>query len=400
MKGREDIVVSTQTTIGTDGGEPPIESIIPLYKPYLGPEVHQAASAALNDGWLAMGPWTKRFEDELATYLGLPPSRPLVATSSCTSALHLAFELIGAGPGDEVICPSFTYVAGLQAIAMTGANPVFCDIEETTLGLDPASIRRAITPRTKAIMVVHFAGIPCDIRGVYQVAQEHGLRVIEDAAHAFGTTYEGRPIGSFGDLVAFSFGPVKIITSLEGGALISPNAADREVLQQMRLLGVTSDTAARYAAGRAWDYDVVRQGFRYHLGSIPSAIGCSQLAMIDSFIENRRRYSQHYNEAFGDLPGLIIPSSDYAEVAPYIYVVRVAEPSRRKAFMDHLKQRGVITGIHFTAAHHYTRYLDSPRQPLPTTDLVASQVVSLPLHAFMDESVLDRVVEGVTSFFR
>ena len=372
---------------------------LPLYSPYLGPEVHAAASHALSEGWLALGPLTRQFESELAAYLELDASRPLVSTSSCTAALHLAALVAGAGPGDEVICPAFTYVADHQAITQTGADVVLCDIEERTLGADPASIEALITERTKAVVVVHYAGIPCDIEAILEIGRRRGIRVIEDAAHALGTRLNGRPIGSFGDMACFSFGPVKMITSLEGGCVITPDPADKEVLEQLRLLGVTADTAARYEKGRAWDYDVVRQGFRYHLGSVQASIGLSQLAMIDTFTENRRQYCQQYNEGLAGIPGVVVPATDFAEVGAYIYVIRVDGAATREALMAHLKADGIGSGIHYFGAQDYTYYRGARKGDLSVTERVSDQVVSLPLHGIMDDGAVERVVASIRSFF-
>lgn len=372
---------------------------IPVFQPYLGPEVEEAALRALRAGWIGMGGLTARLEDELASYLTLA-DRYVVATSSCTAALHCAFLQAAVGQGDEVICPSFTYVAGHQAVTATGAEVVFADIDEQTLGLDPESVRAAISPRTKAILLLHFAGIPARSDEIYAIAAEHGLRVVEDAAHALGTHSDGRPIGSFGDLVCFSFGPVKIITSLEGGAVVTPNKSDVQPLHELRLVGVNKDTAERYKDKRTWEYDVVRQGFRYHLGSIPAAIGLSQLALIDTFVANRIEYCRRFNDAFRGLEGAIVPDTDFTDCGMFIYFLRVAGgDATRKALQEHLSRRGIATGIHFPNAHHFSFLRDARRVDLSVTETVADQIVTLPLHSFMDDVVLERVIDGVRSFF-
>ncbi|MBA3843882.1 MAG: DegT/DnrJ/EryC1/StrS family aminotransferase [Actinobacteria bacterium] len=377
----------------------PSTAPIPVFQPYLGPEVQEAAVRALQAGWIGMGSLTARLEDELASYLELS-NRYVVATSSCTGALHCAFLQAGVGPGDEVICPSFTYVAGHQAVTATGAEVVFADIDESTCGLDPDSVRAAISPRTKAILVLHFAGIPARSDEIYAIAAEHGLRVVEDAAHALGTRSDGRPIGSFGDLICFSFGPVKIITSLEGGAVVTGDQSDVQPLHELRLVGVNKDTAERYKDQRTWEYDVVRQGFRYHLGSIPAAIGLSQLALIDTFVENRIEYCRGFNEAFRDLDGAIVPDTDFTDCGMFIYFLRVAGgDAQRTALQKHLSDRGIATGIHFPNAHHFTFLRDARRVELPVTELIADQIVTLPLHSFMDDVVRERVIDGVRSFF-
>lgn len=373
-------------------------STIPVYAPYLGAEIQQAAVAAIRAGWLGMGRLSQQFEQGLNEFLQLD-GRRAVSTNSCTEAIHLAARLIGLGPGDEVICPSFTYVAGHQAISRTGAEIVFCDIEPDRLGIDPARITELITERTKAILAVDYLGFPCQLDAVLEIAARHGLRVIEDAAHAFGSLSDGRPVGSFGDITCFSFGPVKMITTLEGGAIITSDPSDVQVLHELRHLGINSDTDARYRNQRNWDFDVVRQGYRCHLGSVPAAIGLAQLGLVEEFIGNRQDYCRYYDSAFADLSDVELFDTDWKEIAPYIYVLRLRDPERREGLIYHLKTRGIGTGIHFLGAHGLSFYADSRRGDLTVTERVTRQVLTLPLHPYMGEETLDAVIEGVRSYF-
>lgn len=390
--------MSPSTPAATTSAELGQDAPIPVYRPYLGPEVHAAASAALEAGWLGMGRLSQQFEEEIDRFLGLEGRRS-VSTNSCTEALALAANLIGLGPGDEVIAPSFTYVAGHQALTRTGASIVFCDVEPDTLCIDPAKVEELITPSTKAILAVDYLGLPCKLDELMVIAQRHGLRVIEDAAHAFGTRVGGRAIGSFGDITCFSFGPVKTITTLEGGAIITSDPADVQTLHELRMLGIDSDTDARYRNQRNWDFDVVRQGFRCHLGSVPAAIGLSQLALIDEFIANRQQYCRRYDAGLGDVPQLTLFDTDWVDVAPYIYVVRVKDAQQRAGLMAHLKERGISTGIHFLGAHEFSFYESSRRGDLSVTERATAQVVTLPLHSYMDDADIDRVIAGIRSFF-
>jgi dTDP-4-amino-4,6-dideoxygalactose transaminase len=289
-------------------------------------------------------------------------------------------------------------VACHQAISATGADVVFCDIEEKTLGVDPESVRSLVGNRTKAIMAVHYAGIPCRIDEIHALAQEHGLRVIEDAAHAFGSRSNGRAIGTFGDLVCFSFGPVKIITSLEGGALVTPNPDDVQTLRELRLLGVDTDRALR-TNNRMWEYDVVRQGWRYHMSSMQASVGLAQLELIETFIENRRRYSSIYNERFASLPGVVTPSTDFDDVALFIYFIVLPDAEVRRDLIAHMNARGIQIGIHFQGAHTFSYYSDARRGSLATTESMSDRQLTLPLHSFMTDETLERVVESVVSFF-
>jgi dTDP-4-amino-4,6-dideoxygalactose transaminase len=380
-------------------GLPPLrpDERVPVYRPYLGPEVHRAAADALDAGWLGMGRLSRQFEEALEARLG--GGRHVVSTNSCTEALHIAGRLVGLGPGDEVIAPSFTYVAGHQAITRTGAEVVFCDVEPANLSIDPERIEELITPATRAVLAVDYLGLPCRLDEVLDIAARHGLRVLEDAAHAFGTVSDGRPVGSFGDLTCFSFGPVKTITTLEGGAVVTPHAQDVQVLHELRHLGVDSDTDARYRNQRNWEFDVVRQGYRCHLGSVPAAIGLAQLELVDEFIANRQAYCRTYDEAFRDLPDVRLFDTDWTGIAPYIYVLRVRDAARRGDLIRHLSDRGVATGVHFLGAHGFSFYSGARRGDLSVTDLAVEQVVTLPLHPYMEPGTLRRVIDGVLSFF-
>jgi dTDP-4-amino-4,6-dideoxygalactose transaminase len=371
---------------------------IPVYNPYLGPEVQLAAMSALEAGWLGMGKLSQEFELGIDRFLELD-GRQSVSTNSCTEALHLAARLIGLGPGDEVIAPAFTYVAGHQAMTRTGASIVFCDIDPVTLCIDPVKVRELITPATKAVLVVDYLGFPCDLDAILEIAQEHGLRVIEDAAHAFGTRdSKGRMVGSFGDITCFSFGPVKTITTLEGGAIITSDLADVQTLHELRHLGIDSDTEARYKNQRNWEFDVVRQGYRCHLGSVPAAIGLSQLRMIDEFIANREEYCRRYDRGLAGVPGVQLFETDWAGIAPYIYVIRV-DGDQRAGLMAHLKERGISSGIHFLGANEFSFYADSRRGDLSVTEQVTQRVLTLPLHSYMDDATIDRVIDAVKSYF-
>jgi len=369
---------------------------IPVFQPHIGVDTIQAVTDAFAVGWLGMGAATKAFEEGIAAYLGLT-GRQVVATNTGTSALHLALLVAGVGPGDEVIVPSFNFVADQQAITMAGAQPVFCDIRADNLGVDCAKVEPLISPRTKAIIVLHFAGIPCDLDGVYALARRHHLRVIEDATHAFGSRYNGRPIGSFGDITCFSFDPVKIITSIDGGAVVVNTPEEAERLHHMRLLGIDRDTTERYKNRRAWDYDVVGPGFRYHLTNINAAIGLSQLRRVDEFIANRQFYCRLYNEMLAAVEDIITPQTDYRDVSPFIYYVRVVNGARQ-AFMAHLRERGIATGIHFLPVHRFTFYQNCRAGDLSVTERVGDEVVTLPLHSFMRTELVERIARTIAEF--
>ena len=370
---------------------------IPVFVPHIAVDTLKHLTDAFNDGWLGMGALTREFEQRIGGYLGLD-GRYVVATNTGTAALHIGLLAAGVGPGDEVITTSFNYVADHQAILATGARVVMCDIREDDLGIDCARAAELITPRTKALLPLHFAGIPCDQAGVYALAQKHGLRVIEDCTHAFGSTLEGRKLGSYGDIACFSFDPVKIITSIDGGAVVVNLSEESQRLQLLRLLGVDRDTMLRYQNSRAWDYDVVCQGFRYHLTNIMASVGISQIKRVDEFIESRRRVCQAYNAAFAEIDGLVAPRTDFNNVSPFIYTARVLDGGR-EALIAHLKRLGVATGIHFLPVHRFTLFREARSGPMPVTERVSSEIVTLPLHSNMKPEAVDRVIEGLRSFF-
>lgn len=371
-------------------------SSIPVFNPVTGSDTIKAVVDALVDGWLGMGKLTQQFEAAIAEFLGLS-TRKVVAVNTGTSALHIALLLAGVKPGDEVITTSFNYVADHQAIRMCGAEPVMADISEPNLGLDTDSAARLIGPRTRALLPLHFAGLPADLQAIYRLADEHGLRVVEDACHAFGTTVDGRAIGSDGDLTCFSFDPVKVVTSLDGGCVIAPDAEGEEQLRLYRFLGVDKETHLRYKNSRAWEYDVVSAGFRYHLNSLSAAVGLSQMARVGDFIESRRAVCTTYSNAFSALPWCRPVAKSFANVSPFIYSLRVLD-GLRPAFISHMDANAVATGIHFIPVHRHSHFRDCRADALPTTERICDEVVTLPLHSLMPPQTINRVVEAVSSF--
>src|SRR3989344_1537246 len=328
---------------------------IPVFIPAIDSDTKQHLETAFSVGWLGMGSFTKEFENRISEFLDIK-DRYVVATNTGTSALHIGLLASGVGPKDEVITPSFNYVSDHQAIKFTGANVVMCDI------------------------------------------QKDNLRVIEDACHAFGTKINGKKIGSYGDITCFSFDPVKIITSIDGGCVIVNNEEELHNLQHFRLLGVDKDTTERYKNKRAWDYDVVSEGYRYHLNNIMASIGISQIKRIDEFIESRRKICQTYNKAFRDIDDLKIPQSDFSNVSPFIYSLRVLNGKREK-LIEHLQKLNIDVGIHFVPVHKHTYFSSAHRGDMSVTEKVVKEVVTIPLHSNMKSEFVQRVVDGILSFF-
>jgi dTDP-4-amino-4,6-dideoxygalactose transaminase/RimJ/RimL family protein N-acetyltransferase len=373
--------------------------MIPVFKPAIGSDTIKAAAEALDMGWLGMGSYVRDFEAALTRYLELPDQRRLVAVNTCTSALHLALEVAGVGAGDEVITPALNNIGDLQAIGMCGASPVFVDIRDHDMGVDAEKIEPLIGPRTKAIIAVHYMGVPCDIPAVFDVAKRHGLRVVEDAAHAIGTRWRGQRVGSYGDLVCFSFDAIKTLTCIDGGAVVTASVEEAERLYPARLLGMTQPNERLYANSRAYRYDVAGQGYRYHLANLHAAIGLSQLAKLPEFIANRRRYCRHYNKMLSDVPEVITPRTDFAESSMFHYVIRVTG-GQREALAEHLKAWGVDTGIHWLPAHRFSRFRECRgADHLPVTDRVGDEILTLPLWSYMDDVVLCTVANAIRSFY-
>lgn len=370
---------------------------IPVFAPYLGVDTLKHITDALDIGWLGMGSVTKEFETKIEEYLSLE-DRYVVATNTGTAALHLGLLAAGVGRGDEVITPSFNYVADHQAVKMAEADIVMCDIRDDNLGIDCAKAETLITDKTKAIIPLHFAGIPCEQDAVYKLADKYKLRVIEDATHAFGTTIDGKKIGSYGDITCFSFDPVKIMTSIDGGCIVVNSHEELELLQKMRILGVDKDTTERYKNKRAWDYDVVSKGYRYHLNNISASIGLSQIKKVEDFITSRQEVCKRYNEAFAQIQNLKTPQSDFKNVAPFIYYLRVLDGSR-EGLISHLRTHGIDVGIHFIPVHKHSYFNQSICGDMSVTDEVTNQILTIPLHSFMKHQYIDRVIEGVSSYF-
>jgi len=370
---------------------------IPVFVPHIDKDTISHVGEAFDVGWLGMGASTKEFEERIAAYLGLQ-GRYVVATNTGTSALHIALLAAGVGPGDEVITPSFNYVADHQAVRMTGADVVMCDICDDNLGLDVAKAEALVNERTKAVIPLHFAGIPCDMEGVSRLAKKYQLRVVEDAMHAFGTRMDKGLIGSFGDITCFSFDPVKIITSIDGGAVVVNSEQELKRLQHMRLLGVDKDTTERYKNKRAWEYDVVSEGFRYHLTNIMASVGISQIKRVEEFIASRQEVCRSYNAAFAGLDGVTVPASDFSNVSPFIYTLRVLG-GRREALIAHLDRNQIETGIHFVPVHKHAYFSNARCGDLEVTDKVVNEVLTLPLHSNMKPDHVERVIAAVTDFF-
>lgn len=369
--------------------------IIRLSKSSIGRAEKRAVLQVLDKEYLGMGEEVRLFENELKQFLGT--SCEVVCVNTGTSALHLAAQCLGLSAGDDVLVPSLTFVATFQAVAATGARPVACDVRADSLFIDLEDAARRITHRTKAILPVHYASDSSRIGEVYRFASEHGLRVIEDAAHSFGSRRNGCLIGTVGDIICFSFDGIKNITSGEGGAVVS---GDPEVVRRVkdaRLLGVEKDTEKRYNGNRSWEFDVSTLGFRYHMSNIMAAIGRVQLTRIDDIAKTRRRITGRYMNELAGIPSLQFLSLAHGEIVPHIFVVRITD-SRRDGLREFLSGLGIETGIHYKPNHLLTLFRTA--YSLPVAEELYGQILSLPLHLDLDVDQQGYVISSIREFFR
>lgn len=370
--------------------------MIRLSRSIVGEKETVAASTVLGRGFLGMGPEVQLFEDELSDYVG---GREVACVNTGTAALHLALQSIGIGPGDEVLVPTLTYIASFQAVAATGATPVACDVRQVNGLLDLEDAGRRITPRTRAIMLVHYASFMGDLDAAYTFARHHGLRVIEDAAHAFGCNYNGRRIGSFGDVICFSFDGIKNITSGEGGAVVS---ADQKVMARVkdaRLLGVERDSEKRYRGERSWDFEVSAQGWRYHMSDIMAAIGRVQLGRFESEFKPRRcQLAARYRDALSNVAGLRLFQNNEDGVVPHIFPLRILHASR-DAVKSKLEKEGIQAGIHYKP-NHLLEYFGGGQVSLPVAERLYGELLTLPLHPGISDKECDHVVDTLMSILK
>lgn len=382
------------------GGEPLFDELLVFGKPALGEEEVEAVSEVIRSAWIGQGPRCAEFEQRFAELTG---ARHAVSVSSCTAGLHLALVALGIGPGDEVVTTSLTFVATLNAILHTGATPVLADVDPVTLNLDPQLAAAKITPATKAILPVHFGGHPCELDAFRALAAEHGLAVVEDAAHAVGAAYGGEPIGARG-IACFSFYANKNITTAEGGMVTVEEADLAERLEVLRLHGLSRDAWKRFRSRKVVYSDAVDLGFKYNLTDLQAALGLVQLRRLDEFMDVRRRVCGVYDEELAAVPGLRTPPrpwNDDVRHAHHLYIVEV-DPEEfgcdRDELLEGLRAENIGAGIHYRAAHlhpYYRRTLSLPDGALPETERLSERVLSLPLSASMTEENASRVALAV-----
>ncbi len=381
------------------------EEFLPFSRPCVSQEAINEVVACLVSGWITTGPRVKKFEADLAAYLSAPHC---LALSSATAGLHVALLALGLKPGDEVITTPLTFAATANTIVLAGGKPVFVDVDPGTLNMDVGHLAAAITPRTRAIMPVHFAGLPVDMDPLYALAQKHGLRVIEDAAHAIGTEYKGRRIGAFGDTQVFSFHPNKNMTTGEGGCITTRDPALAQQSALLRFHGMDREAWDRFGKKGNQHYEIVLPGFKYNMMDMQAALGIHQLAQLEEFIAKRTLLAQAYQEQLADWPALTLPQAPaFAHRhAWHLYTPRInpeAAGLDRDAFMTAMKERNIGTGLHYQPVHLYPYYREHygcKPGDFPHAEHIGARIVSLPLFPTLRATDQARVIDAMRDIFR
>lgn len=367
--------------------------MIPLFKPSIGKEELDAVKESFKSGWIGLGPKTQEFECLFADYIG---TKYAIGTNSCSAALHLALIVLGI-EGKEVITSSLTFVSTNHAILYNKGIPVFADIHEDTLNLNPEDIKRKITKNTKAIIVMHYGGHPCEMDEILDIARKKKIIVIEDAAHSCGAEYKNKKIGTLGEIACFSFHAVKNLTTGEGGMITTSSEAFDKRLRKLRWLGITKDTWSRSAKEKEyfWYYYVEELGYKYHMSDINASIGIVQLKKLDALNDRRRNITLRYNDEFKDLDWLKTPVMKiYVKCACHNYVVKVEE---RDKFINHLRNNGIAAGVHYIPNHHYPMYRKFKAR-VPVTEKTWKKLVTLPLFPDLKEKEIKKIIGVVKSF--
>ncbi|MFF6012318.1 MULTISPECIES: UDP-4-amino-4-deoxy-L-arabinose aminotransferase [unclassified Rahnella] len=375
-----------------------MENFLPFSRPSMGEEEIEAVGQVLRSGWITTGPQTHQLEQDFSAAFGC---KHAIAVSSATGGMHVTLMALGIGPGDEVITPSQTWVSTLNMIVLLGAEPVMIDVDPDTLMVSAEAIAAAITPKTKAIIPVHYAGAPLDLDPVYAVANQHGIAVIEDAAHAVGTRYRDRWVGAQGTAI-FSFHAIKNMTCAEGGLVATDDDELAAKVRALKFHGLAVDAFDRQVQGRKPQAEVVEPGFKYNLSDIHASIAVVQLKRLSEMNARRAELAQRYLDKLQGSPYLPMKVPDYPHLhAWHLFMIRVDEKRcgiNRDALMERLKEQGIGTGLHFRAAHTQKYYRERyPQLSLPNSEWNSASLCSLPLFPDMQDSDVDRVVSALFS---
>lgn len=369
---------------------------IPLFKPYLGEEELEQIRDCFKSGWVGLGPKTLEFENLLTRYIGV---RYAICTNSCTSALHLALEVLGV-KGKDVLLPSLTFVATAHAVLHAGGKPVWVDVDEDTLCLSSQSLRKSIGDRSACIIPVHYAGHPCEMNEILEIAGEKGIDVVEDAAQALGSAYRGKKIGSLSStMTCFSFHATKNITTGEGGAITTNYEELNTKLRQYRFLGADRDTWTRLneAKERYWHFICENVGYKYYMNDVAAAIGIAQIQKLPSILERKTYLFNRYTEKLKGIPNVKVPVvHPHVITNAYSYVIKC---ERRDELMMFLAEKGVTTGVHYMPVHLQPAY-KKYRKKLPGTEKIWQQILTLPLYYTLKEEEQNYIVDMIAEFYR
>ncbi|MFC7678031.1 DegT/DnrJ/EryC1/StrS family aminotransferase [Paenibacillus sp. GCM10028914] len=371
--------------------------LIPVLQPSIGQEEIDAVTEVLRSGWLGLGPKTEQFEQEFAKFVG---SRFAVALNSGTAALHLAMEILGVGPGDEVIVPSITFISTVHAVSYVGATPVFAEIDKHTLNISPADIERKITDKTKAIIVVHMGGHPCDMDSIHELAHSKGIKVVEDAAHACGAEYKGKRVGSVSDITCFSFHAVKNLTTGEGGAITCNSEWMNRKLRELRWVGISRDTWIRSSNEKvyAWQYFVDKVGYKYHMNDMQAAIGLVQMGKLDQLNGRRREIAERYRTELKDLEWIELPEEQPGtRSAWHLFQIKFQEETLRDRMISHLQEHNIATGVHYYPCHLHPIYLHL-KSVVPLSSEIWKRILTLPIHPNVTEEDQSRIINRIRAF--
>lgn len=370
--------------------------VIPIFRPSMGEEEISAVSEVLRSGWIGLGPKTKEFEDAFAKYIG---AKYAIALNSCTSALQLALNALNIANG-EVITTPITFISTAHSILYNNLKPIFADVQEDTLNINPKDVERNITEKTRAIIPVHYGGHPCEMDEIKEIAKKHNLYLIEDAAHACGSEYKRRKVGVLGDMACFSFHAVKNLATGDGGMITTDNSDLYEKLMKLRWLGIGKSTYQRKEGkGYSWYYEADYVGFKAHMNDINAAIGLIQLKKLDNMNAKRRKIVSQYNKAFEELSWIKLPTErSYVKSSLHNYVIKV-EKGDRNELISHLANNGISAGVHYMPLYLHPIYRNmNIKGNCPIADRIWEKIVSLPLYPDMAVEDIEKVIEAVKEF--
>lgn len=378
------------------------KKFIPVAAPWLTRAELNEVWDSMQSGWVTLGPKTHRFEEAIKDYT---KAKFAIGTNSCAASLHLAIEALDLAEGDEVIVPAFTFAATLNAVLYSKATPILVDVDEATMNISVEAITKAITRKTKAIMVVHYAGYPADMDEIVALAKKHKIVVIEDAAHALGTKYHGKMVGNIGDITCYSFHPIKNITTGDGGMITTNDEALAEIMTRKRLAGMSKEAWKRATKAGSWYYEITTLGYKYNMNDIQAGIGIVQLKKLEDFIARRETIAQVYNKAFSNVKELVIPVSGdkTMRVARNLYALRVVPEmlhKNRDEIIELMREYNVGSNVYFIPLYHHPYYhkrLGYSPKDFPVCEKLYESVINIPLFPKMSDQDATYVAKTITT---